>query len=409
MSTRAASLSLFHKYTMFDTDKTLNAVMSWKGYRRLVFVLALVTSYFIYNDVRRSGWHLACWDWMFYSGALTFMVTVALAVSASDKLDKAIEQLRTNNTLILSATQYSDILGQMAAVGRRWRWYSGFGVFLLVLSSWLFAFWKGIDNSPGGWGGFMAALHNAPTPAVLKYLSTLALVFLVIALCGFFAGTFLGATAGHGAFAGVLADENIELRIRPDHFDGAVGLKPIGDLYLFQALLTAIPLAWFAGWWLLIPHYPDLVCSHSSLSSWLWPLVAMWAVTLIFTFRGFVQPMLLLRKRVLKEQAFFKSQEVPAIKDRIENLQQLVLEKNISADKRALLNAEIDREANYLWSIDRMSAWPMDATTRRRYFSVNALVTVVPPAIDMLSRFGDKDSAQAGIWSIMRRAAGMWH
>ena len=92
-----------------------------------------------------------------------------------------------------------------------------------------------------------------------------------------------------------------------------------------------------------------------------------------------------------------------------ENLQQLVLEKNISADKRALLNAEIDREANYLWSIDRMSAWPMDATTRRRYFSVNALVTVVPPAIDMLSRFGDKDSAQAGIWSIMRRAAGMWH
>lgn len=395
---------------MLDTDKTLNAVMSWKGYRRLVFVLALVTSYFVYNDVQNSGWHVACWDWMFYSGTATFIATVALAVSASDKLGVAINQLRTNNTLILSEAQYSDVLAQMAAVGQRWRWYSGFGVFFLVLFSWLFAFWKAIDGRPGGWDGFMVQLQNAPTRAVITYLLTIALIFLVMALCGFFAGTFLGATAAHGAFAGILAaDESVELRIRPDHFDGAVGLKPIGDLYLFQALLTGIPLAWFAGWWLLIQHYPKLVCSHSSLSSWTWPLVAMWLVTLIFTFRGFMKPMLQLRRRVLKDQAFFRSEEMPVIKEKIETLQQLALDKDMSVAKRAMLNAEIDREANYLWSIDRMSAWPMDSTTRRRYFSVNALVTVAPPAIEMLSRLGNQESAEAGLWGIVRRAASMLH
>ena len=274
---------------MTDTDETLSTVMGWKGYWRLGFVLALVTGYFIYLDVRFWGANLACWDWMFYTGAATFMIAIAIAIGAVGKLEKAIEKLRTNNTLILTEGELGDLAGRMHAIGNRWRWYSGFGVFFLVMFSWLWAYWKAIEASPGGWDGFVEQF-KAGGAAMNTYLATVAIVIVVMAACGFFAGTFLGAAAGHGAFAGVLAQSDVKLRIRADHFDGAVGLKPIGDLYLFQAFLTAIPLAWFSVWWLLIPYYPELFCPHVDASNWAWPLVAMWLVTLIFTFKGFIKP-----------------------------------------------------------------------------------------------------------------------
>ena len=119
--------------------------------------------------------------------------------------------------------------------------------------------------------------------------------------------------------------------------------------------------------------------------------------------------MLQLRKRVLDEQVRLKQDDVPAIKQKIENLQQLAQEEGLAESKRAALHQEIDAAAKYLWSIEGMSAWPMDASTRRRYFSVNALVTVVPPAIELLARFGGRDGAQAGIWGLIRRAGSFLH
>lgn len=385
---------------MSSSNGLIEAVMSWAGYRRLVYVLVPIAGFFVVLDWYSNGLNFACWNWMFYTGAATFAVTVALAIEEARKLGQTIEALRTNNTLVLSADEISQLKKQMETRARVWRGWCAIAIFLLVFGSWCWVVVIQLGDAGINMNAWQQLRSNFDPTVLALSIALILCIIAVMGVCGFYAGAFFGASAGHGAFASILSSDQTRLRIRPDHFDGAVGLKPIGDLYLFQALLTGIPLIWFVVWWVLIPAYQSTVCASVDYSAWRGPIVLMWLVTLCFTYLGFIRPILQLRKRVFSERTRLRSEVVPDVRQRIRELQKRLASEAVSAPEADRINSEIDRMASYIWSIDRMSSWPMDAATRRKYFSVHALVAVAPPFVETAMKI---DAIRAGF-----QATGSW-
>jgi hypothetical protein len=299
-----------------------------------------------------------------------------------------VEALRNNNTLVLTAEGLGEIKARISQDARPWRLWCAILIFLVVFGSWIWAGYDEIDRAQLDWNQIHQLREQYGSRAIVVALGLVGLIVFIMGVCGFYAGAFFGTAAAHGEFAAVLAGENIRLRIRPDHFDGASGLKPIGDLYLYQAFLTALPLLWFAGWWLVIPVYEPYGCVGPDYSAWRAPFVVQWLVTLTFTYLGFIRPILRLRRRVLGEQMRIKREDVPRIEEEIRRLQQQVLQGDLSVDERKSNNDKIDRHAFYVWSVRQMSSWPMDSRTQRRYFSVQAFVSVVPPVVEGFAKIG---------------------
>ncbi len=378
--------------------------MSWRGFRRLLYVLFVVTAFFVWVDITNSGASVQCWNWMYYTGVATFSAAIALAIGLPQRLDDTVEALRDNNTLVLTSEELGEIKARMAREARPWRLWCAVLIFLVVFGGWIWASYTEIVRANLDWSQIEQFRQQLGTTAMVIALSVVALIIFIMAVCGFYAGAFFGTAAAHGRFASVLADESIHIRIRPDHFDGASGLKPVGDLYLYQAFLTALPLLWFAGWWLVIPVYKPIGCVGPDYSGWREPFVVQWLVTLTFTYLAFVRPILKLRRRVLAEQTHIENVELPRIKDEILRLQQQVLKGDLSEDQRKSVNETIDRHASYAWSVRHMSSWPMDARTQRRYFSIQALVSVVPPALDVFAKIGAiaVDLPDDGSWNWLK-------
>jgi len=366
----------------------IDTTMSWKGFRRLLYVLIPISALFAFGDITRWGWSLQCWDWMYYTGALTFGVAIALSIGAAQKLNTTIETLRTNNTLVLTGDEFTQIKDRMRRSARPWRIWCGVFIFALVFGTWVWALAWELDIARLGWSAIDQYRAQFGATNFNIQLGLYFIIMLVMGACGFYAGAFFGAAAGHGTFAAVLAGDDVRLRIRPDHFDGAAGLKPIGDLYLYQAFLTGFPLLWFAAWWLIIPIYDPPGCKLPNLEAWRGPMVVQWLVTLAFTYFGFIRPIFKLRARVLREQKQLQTNKAPGIKKEISRLQHQLIVAGDDQVLRDKINSKIDRLARYLWVIEQMSSWPMDAKTKRRYFSLNALVAVVPPAIQMMTKIG---------------------
>jgi hypothetical protein len=74
---------------------------------------------------------------------------------------------------------------------------------------------------------------------------------VVGAAAGFLVGRVLGRMLAYGLTPARLLAGHVGLRATAGHIDGAAGLKPLGDFYLYQALLVAIPAAFLLVWSLL--------------------------------------------------------------------------------------------------------------------------------------------------------------
>lgn len=366
----------------------IDNVMSWRGYQRLLYVLAPIVVLFFGIDIYFKGANLPCWNWMFYTGFITFAVMIAVAIISANQLSVTLDALKINNAALLAPDDIDRIYTQIKTRTRTWRLWSAIWVFLLVLLSWLwFAFWNFSQwaEQYGGWGPMFAALGS---DRIAIFLGLAAFIVLVMGACGFYAGAFFGTIAGRAGLASFIADARTPLRLRPDHYDGATGMKPVGDLYLVQALLTGVPLLWYSVWWLIIPTYDETVCSFVKYDVWRWPFVFAWLTTLGYTYLGFVRPILKLRQRLKAYKAELMAKEVPEAKAQIDSLQLRLIREPLSDSDRERILDEIDNLSYKIWCIHKMSVWPMDATTRRRYFSLNAGLAVVPAFIEIIASFG---------------------
>ena len=363
----------------------------WVGFGIIGLAVLAIGVHLLFIDITTNGANPECWDWMYYSGAIAFLVAVALAINTRDELAKAISQLRINHTLNISTSELAQLNGQVERSAVRWRIAAGLFVAALVLATWVWALALEFASVGVNLTGFAADPW---------WVAFMVFVLAVMTLCGYFAGAYFGTAAGRGSLATLLAQESVALRIQPDHYDGAAGLKPVGDLYLYQAFLTAIPLAYFSIWWLIIPHYEQLVCASVDPSSWAVPMAAQWFVTLGFTYLAFIRPMMKLRRRLRQEQLRLQKLVVPELSGRILSLQEELASSDITQQQREDLMQDIDQAGRQIWSIQQMSAWPMNAKTRRRYFSLTTLTTVIPPALEASTSLGLHSGVGSGVGNL---------
>jgi hypothetical protein len=180
----------------------------------------------------------------------------------------------------------------------------------------------------------------------------------------------------------VLADPQTPLNIRPGHFDGANGLKPVGDFYLFQALLTAIPLTWLLVWILILPWYHDAQCFAGVDAGFTtrlrWQFYGQWIVVAAFTYLGFIRPVLLLRHRLTQVRANLMQNRIPLIEGEIAQLKAALTAGGAEAERRSVIETRIHDLARERWAIRHMSGWPMDKATFSKYAPVELVSNVAP-------------------------------
>jgi hypothetical protein len=372
----------------------VDAILQGRTIRWFLGVVALYLAYQVWLNGRYFGNDWACWDYMLISGFLAFLVAIWLATSITRRLDEAIERLRLNNALIIDAGGVARLKAHMAAQGKSVQVWSGILIGLIVFGSfvWVFAPYVGPI-----WTAWRAGTLPEGGVALLE----LSIFTLISALCAALAGLFFGRLTHYGTLASVLSADGSGLRIVPGHQDGAAGLKPIGDFYLYQALLLAIPILWLGLWWAwIIPNYKDVVCPLTGqpqmlFREWQGPYFVQWLVVLLYFQFAFVRPVLTLRRYIRARRTDLNRGEAPRLESELLDRQRQLL----AHSPVALADAAggLDQISRRLWAIRSMGEWPMDVATLAKYRSVVVGEVLLPLAGAAISTAQPGGSSSAAL------------
>ena len=349
-------------------------------------IVAVFTAYQLALNFHAYRFAWACWDYMLISANCSFIAAMVLVLSLTRRFDASLRQLRLNNALVMSDDDVVDLKDRTRQRARTIELLSGLLIGTMVLGSFIFVFgefiatiwttWRMNQLPSGGWA-----------------LAEFGLFVVISVVSAGIAGLFFGRLTRYGMLASVLSDDHERLRVIPGHFDGACGLKPIGDFYLFQAILLAIPILWLGAWWAwIIPQYKGLVCPVTQqpqmlFAEWRGPFFVQWLVVLGYFFMGFVRPFFKLRQRI-------RATRLSLVRDEAPRLEQEILAGH---GREAVLGpahaarSEDDRErlSRRLWSINTMGDWPMDSATLAKYRSLLLGEVLLPLGAHLLPRIGN--------------------
>jgi hypothetical protein len=156
------------------------------------------------------------WDWLLISGWFALITGLLLAHNVPDKLEHMLDRLANREALAVTPEQLHSFKQELETrVQKYWALGGASTVALAILVAFAFAF-------PGRQVYFKI-------PLILAEM-----------LGGYIAGCYLGRMACYGTLGSWLKSAGIELRVIPGHPDSVGGLKPIGDLYFYQAMVVAI-------------------------------------------------------------------------------------------------------------------------------------------------------------------------
>ena len=236
-----------------------------------------------------------------------------------------------------------------------------------------------INRSATLWARAMA-LAAALALGVAFFMSLLedfrpekALLMIPEVLGAYLAGSYLGRMASYGRLGRVLHDRGVELHLRPDHVDGAAGLKPVGDFYFRQAMVAAIPVAFLGIWVVLFPFW-------DRYADWGRPYLFLLVVALALELLAFIAPMLSFHRAMMSKKNQLLS-EADRISREIETLRATPIESDAGADARS---ARVEVLKTRYWAIENMPVWPVDLSTRRRFGRANLIL-----ALPLVTRFVD--------------------
>lgn len=349
------------------------AATGTKGIRVLLGVLLSVVAVKLALEIVVFGASVRCWDTMLLSGASVFALAVALALSLPRRFERALTELRVHGALPLTVAEADKIKTDLERSGARMVARAAVIVGALVLAGFLYVLVP----------QFVAIWQDPAQARGVVYAVTgfFAFLTLVCAACGFVGGAFLGRVASYGLLARRLSRPGSGLALQPGHYDGANGLAPIGGLYLYQALLIMFPILWLAAWWLVIPYYDTTACGAGIANpyvAWRVPLLVLWLVSVVFLYLAFVRPVLQLKRRITSERSALERVRLPEIRAEIDAIRANLAMSPYGAADHALAQGRLSALAREHWDIQHMPTWPMDRSTLKQYFSVNAAGTVAP-------------------------------
>jgi hypothetical protein len=278
------------------------------------------------------------------SGWLVLLIGLELAGRVPVILRQALQRLVTRE-ILGPAKGVEALTSDLEQTGHGWTVASGWCVAVALL----------ITSPPA-----LLAASRSRSWALGPIASDLAL--LIVA--GAVAGGWLGRMTGYSRLLGrTLRKEQLHLRVIPVHPDGAGGLKPIGDFYLYQSLAASLPAIFLAVWVLLISlgGANRLLGSYRPyLDQYLWLL----PIAMLFEILVFVLPM-------SSVHAVMKSQKKRTFLAEADRLSPAIAAAQADLDNRAD-GAEAARQrlaqliAQYQ-ELETVPTWPIDSSIRRRF------------------------------------------
>jgi hypothetical protein len=316
----------------------------------LIFLLILLLIGISYLYFREYGFDLLAWDMMLISGLLAFIIAAQMARTTPAKIEQTIDRLAARNAFEISEENLESFKSKIMKRAQRFSKISALAVGIVMLVAFIWAFGEYILT-----GG-------------------LALTLLEIIL-GMVAGYYVGQMIAFGSLGQLVRREKLSVVATPGHIDQAAGLKPIGAFYFFQAMILAIPCAYIAIWWFVIPLHP------LAYDIWRDPYLMLLAIALTLEFLAFFLPMWIFHL-IMREQKDKYLKEADGLSEEIIKLEQHILH----ADDPASVS-DIQKQLDFLrekyWQIENMPTWPVDALIRRK-FTTNNLLLFLPFFSDMI-------------------------
>jgi hypothetical protein len=315
--------------------------------RNLLFVISLLLLVYCYFSYREYGLDLWSWDMMFISGILAFILALYMARTIPDRMTQTIDRLTARRVFEISSDTKNSIKSKVTNRAQRFAKISALVVGLIMFVSFIWAFGNQI-------------IYHIP------------LTILEI-LLGMVAGYYIGQMIAFGSLGQLIRSEKIPVVATPGHIDQAAGLKPIGDFYFFQAMVLAVPCAYIAAWWIIIPLLPQF-------SHWRDPYLTLLAIAITFEILSFFVPMWIFHQ-IMQEQKIKHLKEADGLCEEIIKLEERILNADDSESV-----SDVPKQLDFLrekyWNIEQMPTWPVDALIRRK-FTRNNLILFLPFFIDM--------------------------
>lgn len=306
--------------------------------RSFVVVALAVAVGLVVEQVASWGPQLQDWDWLKVSGFVTWLAAFYFPLVLPDRMDMALERLDHTKVIEgpLALGELRDVIhgkAKHAAV-------IGAVVVPVVLT---LAFAVALQGDLAAKWILLAEEAVAAVPV----------------------GFFVGRACSYSRLGRRLEKLNFKINPDPGHLDGAAGLRPVGSLFLYQATLLAIPAAFLAAWWVLIP----LVDTRYLL--WRDSYAGLLAFVVACEILAFFVPMLAFHRIMLNtKQRLFE--DADRLSDKIASARRAAAS---NADSPASVDVEAAL-ARYQ-AIERMPTWPVDTQLRRR-FGIRNLILLAP-------------------------------
>jgi hypothetical protein len=311
----------------------------------LIALAALLGGYVLLGSVEPFDARL-----MFASGWLWVILGLILASTASDRFALAIRRLQERGVLTRVGDGFIHHLKQQSA---EFGPYVGFVIATAVTLMWAF-----VGRIPS---------------SDISALGLLALVWLV----GFAVGFVMARLVAFGAFIppSLANQDSFVIEVKPGHIDGAAGLKPVGDYYLFQAFLTSIPCIHLGLWILLISFGVA-----TNLDRWLEPYIALLVLAIAFEIGSAGVPLWFFHREMLRQKQKLLL-EADRLSHEITDLQERMASGERSRDPTL---SEIASKEDRYRSIEKMPTWPFDLADWRKFTAGN-LALFTPMVIELVN------------------------
>lgn len=320
------------------------------------------------SELASEGTGVGDWDLLFLSGCLTVIAGLWLAAGQPKRFSAMIERLANRGALergkaAVSGDALTPALYAIDERARRWSTAFGLGLGALVGLAFIVVNLTRSDGLP------LSVEIGGP---------------LVGAVGGFLVGRALGRMASYALLPRTFASEGVSFRATPGHIDGAAGLKPLGDYYVYQALLVALPAVFLLAWSLifLIPTWGD---RYPGWRPW---YLAFLALAICIELAAFAVPLWRVH-RVMDEQKHAALREADTVLGPDIGRARKQLERDLDSERRNEVRDWLDQLTTSYEEIENMPTWPLDRTLRRRMTLGN--VALVVPLISEIVTLGGFD------------------
>jgi len=329
-------------------------------HRYYIFFIVTIIALII-DQIFLWGTDISGWDPLFISTIITFIIGIRLAINLPQIVNETLMRLINRGTLeITSQNKLNEFNKDLDVQTAKYAHRIGLFFAIAIIFAWLVVF----NNSHG---------------FRLSEWLTLVLETFV----GYVIGRSLGYAISYGGLKKLLDQHNISIKVQPGHLDGVAGLKPIGDLYFFQATLIAFPAVYLAIWWFIFPLFPRYAL-------WRDPYIGLLTIILIIEFLAFFLPIWSFhtemhnQKNKLLNEADKLSQDIIKLQSKLVSTKS-ESERNNYKDRLALMTQQY-------WDLEIMPTWPVDIRVQRK-FTLSNLGLLVPLFANFLNtelQAGDK-------------------